>query len=133
MTGLRRLGAIALIGAAAAACTQPAAGDPPRVAVVLGGRAASDPALLAQAGALATRAGGADVRLRIARTPTEELAVTHVLAAEGYDAVVGLDLDRAVSIAPVARRFPHVRFVSARPATLAATVRAQTEPRFRLR
>jgi hypothetical protein len=137
----RRLLAVALIAAAGAALTQSAAGNQQRtvaagagrVAVVLGGRAASDPTLLARAGALTTRAHGADVQLRIARTPTEELAVTHVLAVEGYDAVVGLDLDRTVSVAPVARRFPHVRFVSARPATLAAVVRAQTEPRFRLR
>ena len=130
---IRRLLAVALMAAAGAALTQSAAGSQRRVAVVVGGRAAANPALLAQAGALAARAHGADVQLRIARTPTEELAVTHVLAVEGYDAVITLDLDRSVSVAPVARRFPHVRFLSARPATLPATVRAQTEPRFRLR
>ena len=133
MTTLRRLAALALIAGAAAACAQPAAGDPRRVAVVLGGQAAADPALLAEATQLVRPGRGADVQLRVARTPTEELAVTHVLAAQGYDAVVAVDLDRAVSVAPVAHRFPHVHFVSARPATLAATVRTQAEPRFRLR
>jgi hypothetical protein len=138
MTG--RFAATLAIAAAAAAVTQAAAGAPPRaaaanperVAVVVGGRAASDPAVLARASRLVGRRLGADVRLRVARTPTEELAITHVLAVEGYGAVVGVDLDRAVSVAPVARRFPHVRFISTRPATLAATLRAQTEPRFRL-
>jgi hypothetical protein len=126
MNILRRLAALALVAAAAAACTPPAAGDPPRVAVVLGGRAAGDPALLAQARRLAAQIRSAEVQLRVPRTPTEELGVTHLLAAAGYDAVVGVDLDRQVSVAPVARRFPRMHFVTARPATLAAAVCAAT-------
>lgn len=129
----RPLAALALLVAAAAASTQPAAGDPRRVAVVLGGRAATAPGLLAEVRALAAGTRGAELQLRVPRTPTEELAVTHLLAAAGYDAVVTVDLDGRVSVAPVARRFPRVRFIAARPATLAATVRAQTEPGFRLR
>jgi hypothetical protein len=125
-TRLRRLAGLALIAAAAVACAQPAAGDPPRVAIVLGGRAAGDTAALTQA-RVAARA--AHAQLRVTRTPTEELQVTHLLAVQGYDAIVGVDLDRPVSVVPVAARFPHVRFVSAQPDSLAT----QTERSFRLR
>jgi hypothetical protein len=58
----------------------------------------------------------------VAPTPTEELGVTHLLAVEGYDAIVGVDLDRRIAVAPVARRFPGVRFVATQPRSLVASV-----------
>ena len=60
------------------------------------------------------RATGAEGEFRIARTPTEQLAVTHLFAAKGYDTVVGIGLDERVAVDPVAERFPGTRFVSAR-------------------
>jgi hypothetical protein len=118
--------ALAVAAALVAAGTQAATGNPPRVAVVVGGPAASNPAVVQRAGALAR---GAQAQLRVPRTPTEELAVTHLLAVQGYDAIVGIDLDRRISVAPVARRFAHVRFMATGPAALAAAVRAAGEGR----
>jgi basic membrane lipoprotein Med (substrate-binding protein (PBP1-ABC) superfamily) len=124
MTSLRRTLALLLVAASAAAwAAQPSAGDSPRVAVVVN---AGDHAAVARAEAVAR---GADVALRVPRTPTEQLQVTHLLAVAGYDAVVGVGLDRRIAVAPVARRFPAVRFIAADEATLAAAVRAQTVPR----
>jgi hypothetical protein len=120
MTAVHRLLALVLVAAAAVACTQPAAGDPPRVAVVVGGRAATDPTVLTRVRADVAAARGADVQLRVPRTPTEELAVTHVLAVAGYDAVIGIDLDRRVAVDPVARRFPRVRMLAADAGSLPA-------------
>jgi predicted TIM-barrel fold metal-dependent hydrolase len=120
MTIVRSLLSLVLVAAVAAACTQTAAGDPPRVAVVVGGRAAGDPAVLAHVRAAVAAARGADVQLRVPRTPTEELAVTHVLAVAGYDAVIAIDLDRRVAVDPVARRFPRLRIVSADAGSLPA-------------
>lgn len=109
------LGCVAgLVGAvlAAAALAQPAASDHPRVAVVVAGRAAERPELLADVQAAVKRA---HAELRVPRTPTEQLGVTHLLAAGRYDEVIGVGLDRRVAVAPVARRYPHTRFVSAPP------------------
>jgi hypothetical protein len=105
------LAAVALVAGGA----QPAAGDQPRVAIVVGGSAAAQPALLERARAAAAHAHGVQVELRVPRTPTEELGVTHVLAAGGVDAVIGVDLDRAVSVDPVARKYSGVHFVTAGP------------------
>jgi hypothetical protein len=59
---------------------------------------------------------GGDAELRTPRSPTEQLAVTHLFAARGY-AIVGAGLDRRVAVDPVARRYPGVRFalLPARP------------------
>jgi hypothetical protein len=60
----------------------------------------------------AQRAAGPDAELRIPRTPTEQLSVTHWFAARGYD-VVGIGLFRAIAVDPVQRRYPDVQFTVA--------------------
>jgi hypothetical protein len=57
----------------------------------------------------AQRDAGPGAELRIPRTSTEQLSVTHWFAARGYD-VVGIGIDRAVAVDPVARRYPGVHF-----------------------
>jgi hypothetical protein len=57
----------------------------------------------------AQRAAGPGAELRIPRTATEQLSVTHWFAARGYD-VVGIGLSRRVAVDPVAARYPQVRF-----------------------
>jgi hypothetical protein len=126
MTSLRRAVVLLLVAASAAAwAAQPSAGDGPRVAVVVD---AGDRAAVARAEAVVA-ARGSDVALRVPRTPTEQLQVTHLLAVDAYDAVVAVGLDRRIAVDPVARRFPGVRFIAANEATLAAAVGARTEPR----
>src|SRR5690242_7605368 len=121
MTSVRRTIALLLVAASAAAWSaQPSAGDSPRVAVVV---TADDRAAVARAEAVVAAAHGADVALRVPRTPTEQLQVTHLLAAAGYDAVVTVGLDRRIAVDPVARRYSGVRFIAADQATLAAAVR----------
>jgi uncharacterized protein YcfJ len=124
MMSRRSAGAAAVLAAAAlaAACSQAATSDPPRVAVVVGGRAVGEPAIVDRARAVVASVHGVRAQLRVPRTPTEELAVTHQLAVEGYDAVVGIDLDGRIAIAPVARRFPRLRFIAGEPASLARAV-----------
>jgi hypothetical protein len=85
-----------------------------RVAVVVDAAAASDPAVLAEAEA-AVKAAGPEAQLRVPRTATEQLSVTHYFAVRGYRLVVGVGLDRDVAVAPVAARFPRTRFVAAEP------------------
>jgi basic membrane lipoprotein Med (substrate-binding protein (PBP1-ABC) superfamily) len=57
----------------------------------------------------AQRDAGPGAELRVPRTATEQLSVTHWFAARGYD-VVGVGLSRSVAVDPVARRYPDVRF-----------------------
>ena len=86
---------------------------PARFVVVVDTSSGRDPALVDRAAAAvrrAERATGADGELRVARTPTEQLSVTHYFAAQGYDPVVGVGLDEAIAVAPVAERFPGTRF-----------------------
>ena len=85
-----------------------------RVVVVVDAAAASDPAVLAEAQA-AVRAAGPEAQLRVPRTATEQLSVTHYFAARGYRSVIGVGLDRDVAVAPVAAKFPHTRFVASEP------------------
>jgi basic membrane lipoprotein Med (substrate-binding protein (PBP1-ABC) superfamily) len=80
-------------------------GDQPRVALVV---ASENPAVLASARSAASRTRA---QLRVPRTAAEQLGVTHILAARGYDAIVTVGVDRALAIAPVAARYPDVRFV----------------------
>jgi basic membrane lipoprotein Med (substrate-binding protein (PBP1-ABC) superfamily) len=110
MTPLRTSLAVALAAIAAAGCATAAAEGPhhDKVVVVLGGQAAHSPALIDRAQAAADRAGA---QLRVPQTSTEELGVTHLFAARGYDTIVAVDLDRHVSVDPVAERYPGVRFV----------------------
>jgi basic membrane protein A and related proteins len=89
-----------------------------RVVVVVEASAAADPAVLAEARAAMERADG-ETQLRVPRTPTEQLSVTHYFAARGYRLVVGVGLDRRVAVAPVAAKFPRTRFVAAEPGGVA--------------
>jgi len=88
-----------------------------RVVVVVDASAASDPAVLAEAQAAVKAVGSA--QLRVPRTATEQLSVTHYFAARGYRLVVGVGLDRDVAVAPVAAKFPRTRFVAAEPGQVA--------------
>jgi basic membrane lipoprotein Med (substrate-binding protein (PBP1-ABC) superfamily) len=89
-----------------------------RVAVVVDAAAAEDPAVLAEAKA-AVAAAGPEAQLRVPRTATEQLSVTHYFAAQGYRLVVGVDLDRDTAVTPVAEEFPRTSFVTAEPGGLA--------------
>jgi basic membrane lipoprotein Med (substrate-binding protein (PBP1-ABC) superfamily) len=92
-----------------------------RVVVVVDAAAGRDPAVLAEARAAVARAGD-EAQLRVPRTPTEQLSVTHYFAAKDYDLVVGVGLDRPVAVTPVAQRYPDTRFVAAQPGQVAATL-----------
>ena len=92
-----------------------------RVVVVVDAAAARDPAVLAEARA-AVAAAGDDAQLRVPRTATEQLSVTHLFAARGFGLVVGVGLDRRVAVAPVASHYPDTRFVSAAPGEVAAAL-----------
>jgi hypothetical protein len=83
-----------------------------RVVVVID--AAAGPAAVAEARA-AVEAAGSEAQLRVPRTYTEQLSVTHYVAAQGYTQVIGVGLDRDIAVAPVAEKFPHTRFVAAEP------------------
>jgi basic membrane protein A and related proteins len=96
---------------------QTAAAAPERRVVVVVD-AAAGPAAIAEAEA-AVQAAGADAQLRVPRTPTEQLSVTHYFAARGYRLVVGVGLDRDVAVAPVAAEYPGTRFVAADPGEVA--------------
>ena len=89
-----------------------------RVVVVVDASAGADPAVLAEARA-AVEAAGPGAQLRVPRTPTEQLSVTHYFAAQRYRLVVGVGLDRSVAVAPVALEFPHTRFVAVAPGQVA--------------
>ena len=99
----------------------PAEAEPDRRVVVVVDAAAGE-AVLAEARA-AVAAAGDGAQLRVPRTATEQLSVTHLFAARGYGRVVGVGLDRRVAVAPVASHYPGTRFVSAAPGQLAAALR----------
>lgn len=111
----RRLLLAGLLALTLTGCVQAATAAPERrVVVVVDATAGQDPAVLEEARAAVERAGG-DAQLRVPRTPTEQLSVTHYFAAQRYDLVVGVGLDRRVAVGPVASRFPQTRFAAARP------------------
>src|SRR3954470_6868301 len=114
MTHTRTMIAVTLAALAAAGCATAAAAGPdkPKVVVVLGGEAARSAAQIERAQAAAERAGA---QLRVPQTSTEELGVTHLFAARGYDTIVAVGLDRHVSVDPVAERSPAVRFTHTLP------------------
>lgn len=89
-----------------------------RVVVVVDAAAGREPAVLEEARAAVARAGS-EAQLRVPRTSTEQLSVTHYFAAKGYDLVVGVGLDRRVAVTPVAEKYPHTTFVSAEPGHVA--------------
>jgi basic membrane lipoprotein Med (substrate-binding protein (PBP1-ABC) superfamily) len=111
-----------LVALTVSGCVQAAVAAPERqVVVVVDAAAGRDPAVLAEARAAVERAGDG-AQLRVPRTPTEQLSVTHYFAAKRYDLVVGVGLDRRVAVTPVAERFPQTRFVTAQPGRTAATL-----------
>jgi basic membrane protein A and related proteins len=116
---LRILPIAGLLALAIFACVQAApAASERRVVVVVDAAAGRDPAVLDEARAAVARAGS-EAQLRVPRTATEQLSVTHYFAAKGYDLVVGVGLDRRVSVMPVAGKYPNTVFVSARPGHVA--------------
>jgi basic membrane lipoprotein Med (substrate-binding protein (PBP1-ABC) superfamily) len=111
-----------LVALTVSGCVQAAAAAPERqVVVVVDATAGRDPAVLAEARAAVARAGDG-AQLRVPRTPTEQLSVTHYFAAKRYDLVVGVGLDRRVAVSPVADRFPQTHFVAASPGRVSATL-----------
>ena len=117
----RTLITVALVVVAVAGVVFQAEGRDPRptrIAVVV------DTHDVDRAAAALDRRKGIEGAVRVARTPTEQLSVTHLLAAKGYDAVVGVDLDRAIAVAPVAARYPATAITSVEPAELDAAVAA---------
>ena len=82
---------------------------PPRFVVVVDQSAGARPAAVDAATRAVEAAHGARAEHRITRTPTEQLSVTGYFAARGYD-VVGVGLDRAIAVDPVAERYPDTRF-----------------------
>jgi hypothetical protein len=107
-----------LVAGGAQVAAQPAAArkDAPVRVAVLSPAVAKDPQIRA-----AVSAAGA--QLRVPRTPTEQLSVTHLFAAEGAT-IVGAGLDRRVAVDPVAERFPSARFVLLGAHPAAGRVRA---------
>jgi hypothetical protein len=91
---------------------------PARIAVVV------DAPDVDRAAALLERQTGIEGDVRVARTPTEQLSVTHLLAAKGYDAVVGVGLDRAIAVTPVAARYPATQITTVTADELDAAVTA---------
>ena len=94
-------------GSAVAAAVAP--DDPDQPAILVAGEAASDPTAVERAKAVAERTGAP---LRVVRTPADELGAAHLLAARGHDTIITVGADRERSIAPVAARYPGVRFVA---------------------
>jgi hypothetical protein len=93
---------VAALALAAAGGVAGAADEGGRRTVVV-----ADSVAATAAGAVAARS---HAELRLPRTPTEQLAVTHLFAARGYT-IVALGLVRRIAIDPVAARYPHTRFV----------------------
>ena len=101
---------LALFASSAVAATLAQTADRHQVAILIGGEAAERPDILDQAEDAADRTGAP---LRVVRTSADELGVTHLLAAQGYDTVVTVGVDRRTAIAPVEQRFPNTEFVEA--------------------
>jgi basic membrane lipoprotein Med (substrate-binding protein (PBP1-ABC) superfamily) len=116
IAGLLALAVFAIVQAAPAAPER-------RVVVVVDAAAGRDPAVLDEARAAVARAGS-EAQLRVPRTPTEQLSVTHYFAARHYTLVIGVGLDDAHAVAPVAARYPRTRFVSATPGHVAEALAA---------
>jgi basic membrane lipoprotein Med (substrate-binding protein (PBP1-ABC) superfamily) len=120
---LRFLIIAGVVALAVAGVVQGASAAPQRrVVVVVDASAAKDPAVLSEARAAVAQAGD-EAQLRVPRTPTEQLSVTHYFAAQGYTLVIGVGLDHPVAISPVAAKYPHTRFVTVSPGQVAGALR----------
>jgi hypothetical protein len=102
IAGLAAVLALVAVGLAQSAPTQP------KVAYVVAGAAAEQPAIVERVRTLAARDGA---QLRVPHTTADQLGVTHLLAASGYDQVITVGVDRRIAIDPVAERYPQTRFV----------------------
>jgi len=102
---LPRILLAALAALAIASWTQIAGAESGQSRVVV----VADAAAPAQAVRAAVEGAGPDAELRVPRTATEQLSVTHLFAAKGYD-IVGVGLARDVAVDPVAREYPAARF-----------------------
>jgi basic membrane lipoprotein Med (substrate-binding protein (PBP1-ABC) superfamily) len=121
---LRILPIAGLLALAIFACVQAAPAAPgQRVVVVVDAAAGRDPAVLQEARAAVARAGS-EAQLRVPRTATEQLSVTHYFAAQHYTLVIGVGLDQRHAVAPVEAKYPHTRFVSAEPGHVAEALAA---------
>ena len=101
--------------------------QPTRIAVVVDTSRGPAPQLVERAAATLRRteaATGAEGQLRVTKTPTEQLSVTHYLAAKGYDAIIGTGLNRAIAIGPVAAKYPGTRLTTVSPENLSAALAA---------
>jgi basic membrane lipoprotein Med (substrate-binding protein (PBP1-ABC) superfamily) len=118
-TRIRQFAVVALAllagSAVAAGLAQTAENDRPKVAIVVAGQAAGQPAVVERARKLAA---DSDAQLRVPRTTADQLGVTHLLAASGYDKVITVGVDRRVAITPVAARYPETRFVESSASTI---------------
>ena len=83
--------------------------DQPKVAVVVAGPAAEQPSVVARARDIASDRGA---QLRVTHTTADSLGVTHLLAAEAYDEVLTIGVDRRIAVDPVTARYPDTRFVA---------------------
>jgi type IV secretory pathway VirJ component len=97
-----------LLALVAVGLAQSSQGDQPKVAYVIAGDVAAQSAAVERVRATAERTGA---QLRVPTTTADQLGVTHLLAASGYDKVITLGVDRRIAVAPVAARFPDTRFV----------------------
>jgi basic membrane lipoprotein Med (substrate-binding protein (PBP1-ABC) superfamily) len=99
---------------------------PRKIAVVVDTSRGPDAALVARAGQAlgAAEAAGAQGQLRVTRTATEQLSVTHYLAAKGFDVIVGVGLDRAVAVDPVTSKYPGTAIETVSPGARGAAVAA---------
>jgi basic membrane lipoprotein Med (substrate-binding protein (PBP1-ABC) superfamily) len=117
---LRSLIVAGLLGLALVGVSQTASASPERRVVVVVDAAAGQAAVAEAEAAVAASDG--EATLRVPRTATEQLSVTHYFAAQGYDAVIGVGLDKRVAVAPVAAKYPQTRFLAARPGHVAQTL-----------
>jgi hypothetical protein len=81
----------------------------PEVVLLVAGKAAENPDVLARAKAASDRTGA---QLRVVHTIADQLGVTHLFAARGFDTIVTVDVDRRRAVDPVADHYPNVRFVA---------------------
>jgi hypothetical protein len=93
---------------AAAIASTPESGRP-QVVLLVAGKAAENPEVLARAKAATDRTGA---QLRVVHNTADQLGVTHLFAALGYDTIATIGVDRRIAIDPVAREYPGVRFVA---------------------
>ena len=97
-------------GSAVAAATAQTERGTPSVVLLVAGKAAENPQVLARAKAATDRTGA---QLRVAHTTADQLGVTHLFAARGYETIVTVGVDRRIAVDPVADHYPEVRFVAA--------------------